>query len=60
MKELDIFKYPKFMDHYGPLSEFKTWAYCLIDTGIKDPRYISTLCFYITDEEYTWFVLRWS
>jgi len=61
MKELNLMTYPKFMDHYGPNDSFDTWVECLIDAGIKDPCISTGLIFNnITDEEYTWFVLRWS
>jgi hypothetical protein len=63
MKTINIFDFTKFTDHYGPNTNpnLLTWEDCLRDYGIKNPVFIEdTFTVELTDEEYTWFILRWS
>jgi hypothetical protein len=63
MKVINIFDFPKFVNYYDAISFtiYKTWEDCLKDSGINSPVfYENTYNLEITDEEYTWFILKWS
>jgi hypothetical protein len=63
MKVINIHAFPRFVEHYDtiPVSILNTWEDCLKDSGINSPVfYENTYNLEITDEEYTWFILKWS
>jgi hypothetical protein len=57
----DVTDFPKFVSYaeknYPPFTHMTT---ILIAAGYKSSKFRSFGSWYMDDEEYTWFVLRWS
>ena len=64
MKTIDIFQYPRFTTAYE--NAYTTWCEDMILAGFKSAKlcsgqsYFVGRSYYLSDEDYTWFLLKWS
>jgi hypothetical protein len=55
--------FPKFWRYYSRIAEDKrSWIYCFHDDGFPSVKQVAQSWYTVEmdDDEYTWFVLKWS
>ena len=61
MKTINIYNFPKFMDAWDlPQYAGMSGGECMRALGFKSARYMGGNYWGLSDEDYTWFILRWS